>query len=104
MDPQTLKNISLCIPRVSCNTTKHDIEDVIKPLELGEIRNIEILTKKKEPNNKKDQKSCVFIHFKKWYSTKNAIKAHSLLTNDKDIKVFYDEPWFWKIHIYKPKM
>ena len=97
----TLKNISLCIPRVSSDITKHDIEDIIKPLGLGEIRNIEILTKKKEPNNKK---SCVFIHFKKWYSTSNAIKAHSLLTNDKDIKVFYDEPWFWKIYIYKPKV
>jgi hypothetical protein len=103
MESIQLKNISLCIPRVSCNITKHDIEDVIKPLELGEIRNIEILTKKKEPNTR-DQKSCVFIHFKKWYSTKNAIYAHSLLTNDKDIKVFYDEPWFWKIYMYKPKV
>ena len=103
METLPLKNISLCIPRVSCNITKHDIEDIIKPLELGEIRNIEILTKKKEPNNKKNQNSCVFIHFKKWFLTPNAIRAHSLLTNDKDIKVFYDEPWFWKIYIYKPK-
>jgi hypothetical protein len=101
METPALKNISLCIPRVSSDITKHDIEDVIKPLGLGEIRNIEILNKKREPNN---QKSCVFIHFKKWYSTSNAIKAHSLLTNDKDIKVFYDEPWFWKIYIYKPKV
>jgi len=106
-----LKNISLCIPRISSNITKHDIEDVIKPLELGEIRNIEILTKKKaltknhESNKnqiKEDQNSCVFIHFKRWYSTPNAIKAHDLLTNNKDIKVFYNEPWFWKISIYKP--
>ena len=104
METPALKNISLCIPRVSYNITKHNIEDIIKPLELGEIRNIEILTKKNEPNNTKNQKSCVFIHFKKWYSTPNAIRAHALLTNDKDIKVFYDEPWFWKIYIYKPKV
>ena len=42
----TLKNISLCIPRVSSNTKKKEIEDVVNPLGLGELRNIEILTKK----------------------------------------------------------
>lgn len=98
----TLKNISLCIPRVSSNTTKKEIENVINPLELGELRNIEILTKKNAKIVNGKTCSCVFIHFKKWYSTPNAIKAHTLLTSDKDIKVFYDEPWFWKIYIYKP--
>ena len=111
MEPQSqLKNISLCIPRISGNITKKNIEDVIKSLNIGEIKNIELLSKKPTASQssitvsstKGEINSCVFIHFKRWYSTENAIKAHELLTNNKDIKVFYNEPWFWKISIYKP--
>ena len=107
MEPQSqLKNISLCIPRISGNITKKNIEDVIKSLNIGEIKNIELLSKKPSQSEVSSSKgeinSCVFIHFKRWYSTENAIKAHELLTNNKDIKVFYNEPWFWKISIYKP--
>ena len=109
MEPQfQLKNISLCIPRISGNITKKNIEDVIKSLNIGEIKNIELLSKKPTASQsevssaKGEINSCVFIHFKRWYSTENAIKAHELLTNNKDIKVFYNEPWFWKISIYKP--
>jgi hypothetical protein len=109
MEPQSqLKNISLCIPRISGNITKKNIEDVIKSLNIGEIKNIELLSKKptasqsEVSSSKGEINSCVFIHFKRWYSTENAIKAHELLTNNKDIKVFYNEPWFWKISIYKP--
>ena len=112
MDSQSqLKNISLCIPRISGNITKKNIEDVIKSLNIGEIKNIELLSKKPTASTsevssittaKGEINSCVFIHFKRWYSTENAIKAHELLTNNKDIKVFYNEPWFWKISIYKP--
>jgi hypothetical protein len=43
----------------------------------------------------------VFIHFERWFETDNAQSARKLLSEGKDIKVIYDEPWFWKVSSYR---
>jgi hypothetical protein len=43
----------------------------------------------------------VFIHFDRWFDTDNAHRALNLLREGKDIKVIYDEPWFWKVSTYR---
>jgi hypothetical protein len=43
----------------------------------------------------------IFIHINKWYNTDNANIAKERLLNGKDIKIIYDDPWFWKISVYK---
>ena len=43
----------------------------------------------------------IFVHINKWYNTENAFIAKERLLNGKDIKIIYDDPWFWKISVYK---
>jgi hypothetical protein len=81
----------LCIPRVNIKTTEKEIRNILDELELGEIKNIELKLTKTKKNK------CAFIHFNKWYNEGNAVIARERLINGKDIKVIYDNPWFWKI-------
>ena len=41
--------------------------------------------------------SRVFIHFSKWNDSEVAIQAKERILSGKDIKVIYQEPWFWTI-------
>lgn len=81
---------SLCIPRVSNKITKKNVEEIFNKLKLGCIDRIEFITKN-------GQSSKVIIHFKEWYSGQNADKVRNLLVENKTFKIFYDEPWFWRV-------
>jgi hypothetical protein len=53
-------------------------------------------------NNAKGEKfNRVFIHFTRWYNSRNADTARERLLNGNDIKVIYDDPWFWKVAAYR---
>ena len=89
---------SLCIPRVYPNITESYIRKIIEKLKLGVIDRIDIVNK----NNAKGQNfNRVFIHFKKWINSGNSIMARERLVNGKDIKIIYDDPWYWKVSAYK---
>jgi hypothetical protein len=45
----------------------------------------------------------VYIHFRRWSNTENANIARERLLNGKEIKIIYDEPWFWKISAYRER-
>jgi hypothetical protein len=96
--PQT--SPSLCIPRVFHNVTEEKIRSVLNTLKFGIIHKLEIIEKK---NQKEENFKCVFIHFKKWNENEiiNPIREKILL--GEDIKIMYDEPWFWKISAYRAK-
>lgn len=85
---------SLCIPRVFQNITKERVAFVFKSLDLGEIDHIDMVPRTSE-NGDKFQR--VFIHFKKWSTTDEAARARERVLGGKEIKVIYDDPWFWKI-------
>lgn len=89
---------SLCIPRVFSNINKNQIYKVINELELGEIDRIDIVSKNPE---KGEKYNLVFIHIKKWFTNENALIAQERLTNGKEIKIIYDDPWFWKVSAYR---
>ena len=99
MSTQTdLKPLVLCIPRVYATIKETYIHKIFKDLNLGTLDRIDIVSKKGE---KKDKFNRVFIHFRCWNDTENAIIARERLLNGKEIKVIYDDPWFWKISAYK---
>jgi hypothetical protein len=85
---------SLCIPRVFQNITKERVAFVFKSLDLGEIDHIDMVPRTSE-NGDKFQR--VFIHFKRWASSDEAVRARERVLGGKEIKVIYDDPWFWKI-------
>lgn len=89
---------SLCIPRVFKNWTKSRICRVFDDLSLGEILHIDIVSNSTEKGEKFNQ---VIIHFKRWFESFNADTARERLMNGKDVKIIYDDPWFWKIFAYR---
>jgi len=91
---------SLCIPRVFANIDEHRIRRIFEDLDIGVISRVDIV-RGKPCSNVKDQHNRVFIHFSRWYNTMSAESARERLLNGQDLKVIYDDPWFWKVSAYK---
>jgi len=90
---------SLCIPRVFTNITEEMIRKIFEDLDLGIIERIDIITKYSQNGEKYNR---VFIHFRKWFiQDGNANSARRRLLSGNEIKVIYDEPWFWKVSAYR---
>jgi hypothetical protein len=90
---------SLCIPRVTTEINEEMVKTIFNKLELGIISKIQIIRTK----NKKDKVSIVYIHFKSWNKEGNGKIARERLLDNKDIKVIYDCPWYWKVYAYRLK-
>ena len=85
---------SMCIPRTFINITRSHVYKTINDLNLGVIDHIDMVRRK---NEKGEDFQRVFIHFSKWHSNSVADRARTLLLSGKEVKVIYDDPWFWKI-------
>ena len=85
---------SMCIPRTFINITRNHVYKTINDLNLGVIDHIDMVRRK---NDKGEDFQRVFIHFSKWHSNSVADRARTLLLSGKEIKVIYEDPWFWKI-------
>ncbi len=89
---------SLCIPRVFLNVDEKQIRRIFNELDMGEIQRIDIVNKTTEKGEKFNR---VFVHFKRWFETENANLARDRLLEGKEIKIIYDDPWFWKVSAYR---
>ena len=85
---------SMCIPRTFINITRNNVYKTINDLNLGVIDHIDMVRRK---NEKGEDFQRVFIHFSKWHSNSVADRARTLLLSGKEVKVIYEDPWFWKI-------
>ncbi len=96
-DPE---NPSIVIPHVFANIGEKRVFAIFRRLKIGYIDRIEFLNKT-DKNGRKF--NTVFIHFTHWFDnpSSNALKRN--LLNQKPAKILYDSPWFWHIHLYKPK-
>ena len=85
---------SICIPRVFKSTTRKDLFGVLDRLELGAVERIDMVPK---TNDRGEFYYKVFIHFKQW-NNKNALAkaTRDKLLQGEEIKIVYNEPWFWK--------
>lgn len=96
---QNIANVpTLCIPRVYPNISESRIRQIFNDLNIGELERIDIVNK---TNEKGEKFNRVFVHFKRWNNSDNANAARERLSNGKDIKIIYDEPWYWKISAYR---
>ena len=90
---------SICIPRVFSNVDEKRIRRVLDELKLGDIKCVDIISSKSIEKGPKFNR--VVVHFTKWNANENANAARERLINGKDIKIIYDEPWFWKVSAYR---
>ena len=93
-------SMSLCIPRVFNNITETKVYNVFNKLNIGQIHSINMI----ERTNKKGKiVKCVFINFDYWYLNGQPSQMRNQLLSGKEIKVVYDEPWFWNVSIKRNK-
>ena len=85
---------SLCIPRVFANISEARIRNVFNELSLGQISRIDMIERRADNG---DVYKRVFIHFDKWCNNVDAQTTRQRLISGKDIKIVYDNPWFWKV-------
>jgi len=94
---------SLCIPRVYKNISREKIMRIFDELKLGTVEQIDIIPIKNGGVGTDRQGSMdagkfnrVFIHMK-WNTSENSNKVRERLLSDKEIKILYEDPWFWKV-------
>ncbi len=93
----------LCIPGVFANIKEDRIRRIFADLDLGEVERIDIVVPRApvEASEKQNKFNRVFIHLL-WKQTDQATAARERLLQGKEVKIIYDEPWFWKVSAYKP--
>ena len=89
---------SLCIPRVFKNISEEFIRKTFDKLALGKIQRIDLIERRTERGEIYNR---AFIHFEKWFWNQEAQDARKRLIIGKDIKIVYDNPWFWKVSANK---
>ena len=89
---------SVCIPRVFSNIDEKRIRKIFDSLCIGEIDRVDIVQKTTEKGEKYNR---VFIHWRYWNASDMANLSRQRLLNGKEIKVMYDDPWFWKVSAYR---
>lgn len=100
-DIEDVSSPSICIPRVFPNISDKRIFAIFRELRVGFVERIDMV-----PQVGKDGKEYnkVFIHFKHWFlNDETACAMRERLLDGEQVKIVYDEPWFWKIHAYVPK-
>ena len=92
------QGISLCIPRVFNNINWRRIKETFISLGWGFVERIDVVPM--------GQFKRAFVHFApgRWNTSNHeARNALSALTTGDEVKIVYDDPWFWKIGISHAK-
>jgi hypothetical protein len=95
--PATMTHPSICIPRtfptIRGEQTKRAVFKTFRDLRVGFIDRIDTVHK----TDKNGERFCtVYIHLKWNMDNKLARDTRQKLVDGQEIKVVYDEPWFWK--------
>jgi hypothetical protein len=88
------KKMSICIPRAFENISEARVRSVFEKLGIFTIDRVDVVLRK---NEKGDNYKRFFVHIKDWAQTSDAQKAKERLIAGKELKIVYDEPWFWKV-------
>ena len=94
--------MSICIPRAFANITEARVRKVFEKLGIFSISRVDMIQRK---NEKGDAYQRIFVHIQDWTETADAQKAKELLLSGKELKIVYDDPWFWKasLNTWTPK-
>ena len=93
----------LCIPGVFANIKEERIRRVFGDLNLGDVDRVDIVVPKKlvGAEEKENKFNRVFVHLI-WNDTPSSVACRKKLLEGKEVKIIYDEPWFWRVSAYRP--
>lgn len=75
------------------NITPRFVESVFYTLNIGRIANIEMIPKV----NQTGTYWQILVHFSFLHNRYDALKFRKRLDEGKEVRIVYDNPWFWKI-------
>ena len=93
----------LCIPGVFANIKEERIRRIFDDLNIGQVERVDIVVPKRPvgAEEKENKFNRVFIHII-WNDTHSSVACRKKLLQGKEVKIIYDEPWFWKVSAYRP--
>ena len=86
--------MSIYIPHVFSNITEEKIMDTFHNLNIGKVSNVDLVGKvgKAGPYN------SAYVHFEYWADVAHSVNIQKKLkSGDKDVRIVYDDPWYWLI-------
>ena len=88
-----IKNISLFVPHVYSNFTSAKVMEVFNDLHIGEVKSVDLVSKMGSDSK---HYNAVYVHFTTWYDTTLAHDFQKRLLDPKqEVRVMYDQPWYW---------
>ena len=85
---------SVCIPRTFATITWQQVKEVFEEiLGPGCVERVDMVRKTGRGDERFQR---VFIHFRQWPSSIKAQQVRQRLLDGNEIKIVYNEPWFWK--------
>jgi hypothetical protein len=93
----------LCIPGVFANIKEERIRRIFGDLNIGDVDRIDFVVPKRPvgAEEKENKFNRVFVHIN-WNDTPSAVACRKKLLDGKEVKIIYDEPWFWRVSAYRP--
>jgi len=93
----------MCIPGVFANIKEERIRRIFGDLNLGQVDRVDIVVPKRPvgAEEKENKFNRVFVHLI-WNNTPSSVACRKKLTEGKEVKIIYDEPWFWRVSAYRP--
>ena len=89
---------SICIPRAFPNISEARVRAIFRELGWGTIERIDCVER---TNQKGEDYLRYFIHFSEWHSDFHNVRDAFLA--EQEVKVVYDEPWYWRLSLNKGK-
>ena len=89
---------SICIPRVFPNITERRVWAIFENLGFGEVEKIDMIERTSKSG---DSFKRVFVHFVAWNDSEEARVVRQKLLGEEEVKVVYDEPWYWLLSASK---
>ena len=87
-------SVCICIPKIDEKITKQIIQNTFNSYNLGIIKKIHIVYSREKKNK------LAFIYLK-YINSENSQKVKEIIEKEKDFKIIYEFPFFWKC--YKAK-
>ena len=88
---------SICIPRtfisIRCKPIKAAVFETLRDLRIGHIERIDVVQK----TDSRGERYCtIYVHIQWNMRNELARETRQKLLDGNDVKIVYDEPWFWK--------
>lgn len=88
------RGVSICIPRVFNNINYRRIKQIFINLNWGFVERVDVIPM--------GQFKRAYVHYApgRWNTRdREAMQALEAMRNKEEVKILYDDPWFWKIGI-----